>query len=102
MLFHRQFGFRNSYSTNHALINLVDLNKKYLYSDYYVCGVFINLQITFDIVNHDILLEKLEYYGIHELDNNWLSSLLKNRKQYVLFMELPLASKQLFLLCINT
>ena len=83
ILFNGQSGFRNGYSTNHALINLIDLNEKYLYSDYYLCGVFTNLQIAFDIVNHDLLPEKLECYGIRELDNNWLSSLLKNRKHYV-------------------
>ena len=37
----------------------------------------------FDTVNHDILLEKLEYYGIRGLANNWQRSFFKNRKQYV-------------------
>ena len=83
ILFNRQFGFRNNYSTNHALINLVDLIKKYLYNDYYVCGVFIDLQKALETVNHDILLEKFDYYGIRGLADNWLRSFLKNRKQYV-------------------
>ena len=34
-------------------------------------------------VSHDIVLEKLEYYVIRGLANNWLSSFLKNRKQYI-------------------
>ena len=63
-IFNRQIGFTNSYSTIHALINLDDLIKKYLDNDFYVCGVFIDLQKAFDTVNHDVLLEKLEYYGI--------------------------------------
>ena len=33
-LFNRQFGFRNNYSANHAMVNLVDLAKKYLENDY--------------------------------------------------------------------
>ena len=81
ILFNRKFGFRNIYLTNHALINLVELIKKYLDNDYYVCGVFIKLQKEFG--NHDNLLERLEYYGICGLDINWLSSLLKNSKQHV-------------------
>ena len=83
ILLKRQFGFRNNYSTSHALINLADLIKNYVGNDCYVCGVFIDIQNAFDTVNHDILLEKLQYYGIRGLANNWLSSFLKNRKQCV-------------------
>ena len=72
ILFKRQFGFRNNHSTNYALIKLVGLIKKYLENNYYICGVFIDLQKAFDTVNHNILLEKLEYDGSRRLANNWL------------------------------
>ena len=52
LLFKEQFGVRNNQSTSHALISLIDLIKKYLDNDYFVCGVFINLQRAFDTVNH--------------------------------------------------
>ena len=57
ILFKRRFGFRNDYSRNHALINLADLNLKYLDNAYYFYGVFIDFQKVFNTVNHDILLE---------------------------------------------
>ena len=79
-LFKKQFGFWNNHSTNHALISLIDLIKKYLDNDYFVCGVFIDLQKAFNTVNHEILLVKLDFYGICGLANNWLKSFLENKK----------------------
>ena len=34
------------------------------------CGVFVDLQKTFDTVDHHILLVKLNHYGIHGVSNN--------------------------------
>ena len=78
-----QFGFRSNHSTEHAFINLMETIKKYLDNDETVCGVFIDLQKAFDTVNHEILLEKLNHYGIRSKENNWFRSFLTNRKQYV-------------------
>ena len=45
-----------------------------------IFGIFIDLQKTFDTVNHDISLTKLYLRG---LANSWLNSFRKNRTQYV-------------------
>ena len=69
--------------TLQALISLIDLVKKYLDNDYFVCGVFINLHKAFDTVKHEILLVQLDFYGISGLANSWLKSFLESWKQYV-------------------
>ena len=45
-----------------------------------VCGIFIELEKAFDTVNHDILCEKLSYYGLRDRINDSIRSYLKNRK----------------------
>ena len=76
-------GFRKKYSTAHALISLTEDIRKNLDEGNIGCGIFVDLQMVFDTVEHDILLAKLEHYGIRGLANEWFRSYLSNRKQYV-------------------
>ena len=78
-----QFGFRKKHSTNHTLIDITENIRQALDSKNFACGVFVDLQKAFDTVNHDILISKLEHYGIRGIANNWFASYLKNRSQFV-------------------
>ena len=60
-----QFGFRQQYSTSHALINTTEKIRKALDDENIGCRLFVDLQKAFDTVNHQILLAKLNNYGIH-------------------------------------
>ena len=41
----------------------------------FACGVFIDLEMSFDTVNHQILLAKLEHYdGLRGVSDDWFRS----------------------------
>ena len=82
-IYENQFGFRKLHSTTHALIDLTEDIRQAIDNNKYSCGVFIDLQKAFDTVDHDILLKKLDHYGIRGVANDWFRSYLENRKQYV-------------------
>ena len=82
-IYNLQFGFRQKYSLSHAVIHLTDKIREQLDNGNFACGIFVDLQKAFDTVNHDILIQKLNHYGIRGVANNWFSSYLQNRSQYV-------------------
>ena len=59
-----QFGFRQKYSTSHALIHLTDKIREQLDSGNFACAIFVDLQKVFDTVDYVILIQKLNHYGI--------------------------------------
>jgi sarcosine oxidase/L-pipecolate oxidase len=46
-------------------------------------GIFFDVTKAYNVINHDILLEKLEHYEIRKQINGWLKSYLTLRAQYV-------------------
>ena len=66
----------------HAIIQLVDQTNINFEEDQCTWGVFIDLSMAFDTVDHKILIAKLENYGIKGTNFLWFKSYLVNRKQF--------------------
>ena len=82
-IYNLQFGFRQQYSTSHALINIIGNIRKTADDGNIVCGVFVDLQKAFGIVDYQILLAKLNHYGTRGVSNDWFKAYLSNYNQYI-------------------
>lgn len=83
ILYKNQFGFRKLHSTHLALLEITDTIYKNLDDGNYLFSLYVDLSKAFDTVNFDILLQKLEYYGIRGSELDWFTSYISSRKQTV-------------------
>ena len=82
-LFKSQYGFRKGRNTTHATLDFLQTVEAAIKQDEFAIGVCCDLSKAFDTLDHDILIEKLDHYGIRGNTLSWLKSYLSNRKQFV-------------------
>ena len=79
ILFESQYGFRTKRSCEQAILeltsHLLHAHNKNLHS----MGVFLDLSKAFDTLNHEVLLKKLDCYGVRGIINDWFRSYLEGR-----------------------
>ena len=78
-----QFGFQKNKSTEHAISSIItDISRASTQKKSSYC-IFLDFSKAFDTVNHEILLEKLKYYGTNNKTTALFESYLSNRTQVV-------------------
>ena len=75
-----QYGFRTNHSCENAISELIGHIIKGKENNKSTACVFLDLSKAFDTIKHDVLLAKLERYGIHGVALNWFKSYLSDRK----------------------
>ena len=85
ILYRHQYGFRRNHSTIHPIIHLLNHCAEAASKSppEYTIASLCDLSKAFDVINHDILLNKLHRYGIRGTINEWFKSYLSNRLQFV-------------------
>ena len=83
LLSKNQFGFQRNISTTDALIKLTESIYKSLNNKQHHISILIDLKKAFDTMNHQIILKKLDLYGIRGLPRLWIESYLSDRLMFV-------------------
>ena len=83
ILSNNQFGFIKGISCLDAVSALIEYLYRQINEKKYVISLFIDLRKAYDTVNHEILLGKLNSYGVRGIPLNWFKNYLENRFQCV-------------------
>ncbi len=74
MFYKHQYGFRPKHSTIHPILHLINNFTEALNSQpkKFTLAILCDLSKAFDVINHEIMISKLEYYGIRGVVRDWL------------------------------
>jgi hypothetical protein len=92
ILVEEHFGFRPSASTDKASYRFIKEILNALNNRMMVGGIIYDLQKALDCINHNILLTKLEFYGIIGTSLKLIKSYLEGRYQRVVLNNSPESS----------
>ena len=87
ILYKKQFGFRAKHSTSHALLDFLLNSSKAIENKEIIVGIFLDFKKAFDSINHEILLDKLHFYGIRGVTLDLFRNYLLDRKQFTVFSQ---------------
>jgi hypothetical protein len=83
LLVANQYGFHKGQTTDDAILKLLNEILDALNNKMKTGSIFCDLQKAFDTVNHELLLDKLQYYGIKGKAKTLLESYLRGTYQRV-------------------
>ena len=76
-------GFRAKHNTSTALLQMMDVWLEALDNDDITAVIMLDLSAAFDVVDHEVLLNKLKIYGFEDKETAWMHSYLTGRSQQV-------------------
>ena len=83
ILYESQYGFRAGHSCEHAILEAQNKIHRALENKQVTALLLLDFSKAFDMVDSEVLLHKLEHYGVRGLCHTWFKSYLTNRRQYV-------------------
>jgi hypothetical protein len=88
LLYSSQYGFLPQRSTELAALEILDHVITKMDDNEIPINIYLDLSNAFDTLDHDILINKLDYYGIHGNSLQLMKNYLQNRQQYVNYKDI--------------
>lgn len=85
----RQFEFRNNKGASKASQSLLSYIHIKLDEGDFLLEIFLDVEKAFHLVEHNLLLKKLDTYGIRGVTNNLINCFITNRNQRVKINNVP-------------
>ena len=82
-LYESQYGFRTGHSCQNAISELIENILKNQEENKLTIGIFIDLSKAFDTLSHNILMRKLQKYGIRGTPLKWFDGYLEDRSMRI-------------------
>ena len=82
ILYKHQYGFRAKHNTSQPLLHFTENIFLSLNENKFNISIFIDLKKAFETVNFDILLRKMQHYGVKNIELLWFKNYLTNRSQF--------------------
>ena len=95
LLFQYQYEFHESHSTTLALIEIIDDIKSKLDNGEYVIGAYLDLKKAFDTLDHYILCDKRDHYGIRGHSLEFFKSYSTKRRQFTYCNNVSSSSREI-------
>lgn len=83
IFYRNQYGFRKNHSTELATLELINRMIECMDKNEVPLAIFLDLSKAFDMIDHEILIKKLHYYGVREIALKLIKSYLNDREQYI-------------------
>ena len=83
LYYDNQYGIRENHSTELVTLEIMDRIVQELDQSATPLNIYLDLSKAFDTIDHNILLHKLNYFGINGATLDLCNNYLYNRKQYV-------------------
>jgi len=78
-----QHEFMENKSTETASHSFIKSVQEALDRHLYVVGIVLDLSKAYEIINHNMLIDKLDSYRVRDSANMWFKSYLTNRTKFV-------------------